>query len=98
MVAACLVVRSERSLAPDRISPGRRLQAARGLLELPDDLDQLVGHRIGVRLQLVEGALIVAGHPLRQIGIGQGRQHLAGFADAAIDRFDQIVDARRPAH
>ena len=42
MVAACLVVRSERSLAPLRISPVAVLTPREVCFKLPDNFDELV--------------------------------------------------------
>ena len=72
---------------------GRILEAARGSLELGDDLGELVGHGVGIGLERVEGAGIVTFDAVRQIGIGQRGQHGAGFAETPVDGFDQIVDA-----
>ena len=56
MVAACLVVRSDRSLAPDRISPVAVLRAPGGGAQLADNVAQLFGHRVGIGLEAGESA------------------------------------------
>ncbi len=93
MVAACRVVRSLRSLVPERISPVAVFSEREVSLELQHDVVELVGHRVGVGLEPREGAFVLALHPLGEIGLGQRRQHLAGLVEAAIDRRHQVVDA-----
>ncbi len=51
MVAACLVVRSERSLAPERISLVAVFSARERIAQLGDDLGEAVGDAVGVVLE-----------------------------------------------
>ncbi len=92
IVAACLVVRSLRSLAPDRISPVAVFEPARGAAHFAHHLGHLVGHRVGVVLELAERALILALDPLGQVGIGQRVQHLAGLGQPALHIVEQPVE------
>ena len=76
---------------------GGGAHATRRAAQLAHDFGQLVADRIGVVLELGKGTAVAAGHPLRQIGIGEGRKHLTGLGEAAVDGFDQRVDAARQA-
>ena len=69
------------------------LERARHFLELSDNLGELFGHRIGIVLELAEGTRIVAVDALGELRAGNGREHGAGFAEAAIDGLDQRIDA-----
>ncbi len=86
MVAACLVVRSLRSLAPERISPVAIFSARDVCLRLTTISLSFSATALVSDLSFSERALVVALDALRQVGLGEGGQHLAGFADAAVDR------------
>ena len=57
-----------------------------------DDIAELLGHGIGVRLELTKSTLVLAMHPHAEVGTGQRRQHGAGFIQTTVDRIDQRVD------
>ena len=77
---------------------GGGLQPARGRAQLAHHLGEVLNHGIGIGLELGEGAAVVALHLLGEVGAGQGGEHVAGLAEAAIHGFDEAVDALGDAH
>ncbi len=94
IVAACLVVRSLRSLAPERISRVAVRSELRRALEAADEMVERVDDRVDVVLEAREGAAMLARHADREVLLGEGGQHVARFLEAVLDGIDQIVDAR----
>ncbi len=71
---------------------GSGLEPGRCRSQLGDDVAVLVGQQIGVGLEALEGAAILALHAPGQVGMGDRRQDLGGLGDAAVDRFHQLVN------
>ena len=93
MVAACCVVRSLRSLAPERISPVA-VFSVREVWRRPVivAVSRLANH-VEVVAQLPEGALEVALDPAGKVGMGKGAEHRDALAKPLLHRLDEVVDA-----
>jgi hypothetical protein len=75
----------------------RDFQGARGVAQPGDDLGELLRDTVDVVLQSPERPLVLAGHALRKVGLGQRRKDGGGFAQAVVHCLDQVVDAVREA-
>ncbi len=74
---------------------GRGVDRFGRFLDPADDLGQLLHRRVGVVLQLPEGALVVAGDLLGQVALRQRTQHAHHFVQADRTGLHQLVDALR---
>ena len=72
---------------------GGGLERSRGAAERRHRRGQPLADGVEVVAELAEGALELALHALGEIGVGERGQDVAGLAEIALDRLDEVVDA-----
>ncbi len=81
-------------LAIRRALSGYGRNGGRGGLKTAYDLGQLCDRRVGIILELSEGALVVVRDDLRQVAARQCGEHVSDLAEALVTHFHETVQLR----